>query len=275
MEKGKIVALCIVVDKVGSAPRDVGAMMAVTSDGEKIGTIGGYETEEPIINMVMNSIKKGEYTAKRLVINFGTNTSSPSEEVLTGHICGGKFTVLITFLLPIEKLMIVGSGNVARALGSLAAAVGMKSMCIDDNLDSLREVEKLGIEAISDDNIENALHKAFSMVNEADSIVIAHGDIDYDYLALREAIKTKAQYIGVLAGKRKVSEFIKKLREDGISEASLVGRVFMPAGLDIGSDDPREIAVSIIAEIIRKKKGVKDWGMHLDLINRIAGRDVR
>lgn len=271
MNRGEIAALCIVIDKVGSAPRDTGAFMIVMSNGEKMGTIGGYETEEPIVNAVMDSLRRGEYSPRRVTINFGAKAYEG--EVDTGHICGGKFTVLIKFLLPREKMMIVGSGNVARALGSLASAVGMKPIAVDDNKDSLGEMGRMGIQTIDGETMEDALRKAFSEVGAADSIVIAHGDIEYDYIALREAVKTRAHYIGVLAGKRKASEFLKRLREDGVAGNDLVGRVFMPAGLDIGSDNPLEIAISIIAEIIRKKKGIRDWSHHLDLVNKLIKGD--
>ncbi len=152
----------------------------------------------------------------------------------------------------------------------------MKPIAVDDNKDSLGEMGRMGIQTIDGgETMEDALRVAFAggVGGAADSIVIAHGDIEYDYIALREAVKTRAHYIGVLAGKRKASEFLKRLREDGVAGNELVGRVFMPAGLDIGSDNPLEIAVSIIAEIIRKKKGIKDWSHHLDLVNKLIKGD--
>lgn len=62
----------------------------------------------------MDSLRRGEYAPRRITINFGAKASEGGE-VDTGHICGGKFTVLIKFLLPRERMIIVGSGNVARA----------------------------------------------------------------------------------------------------------------------------------------------------------------
>ncbi|MEM1775947.1 MAG: XdhC family protein, partial [Nitrososphaerota archaeon] len=50
-------------------------------------------------------------------------------------------------------------------------------------------------------------------------------------------------------------EFLKKLKDQGYREEDLKGRVYMPVGRGIGADTPEEIAIAIIAELIKIQKG--------------------
>lgn len=76
----------------------------------------------------------------------------------------------------------------------------------------------------------------------------------HDELALRRTIASEAAYIGMIGSRRKVEKIFKTLRDSGIPEKA-VRRVYAPIGLDIGAETPEEIAVSIMAEIIRIRKG--------------------
>jgi xanthine dehydrogenase accessory factor len=71
-----------------------------------------------------------------------------------------------------------------------------------------------------------------------------------DEAALRRVIDSPAPYIGMIGSKRKREEVFNNLRKDGISEEKL-SAIHAPIGLNIGSDSPEEIAISILAEIIQ------------------------
>ena len=60
------------------------------------------------------------------------------------------------------------------------------------------------------------------------------------------------KYIGVLGSKKKMEKLFEDYRKEGIDE-SLLQRIHTPIGLDIKSQTPEEIAVSIAAEIIKIK----------------------
>jgi len=75
-----------------------------------------------------------------------------------------------------------------------------------------------------------------------------------DEEVLRAVIDSDAAYVGMIGSRRKVRVIFGNLREDGIDEA-LIERVHSPIGLDIGSETPAEIAVSILAELIRERRG--------------------
>ena len=73
-----------------------------------------------------------------------------------------------------------------------------------------------------------------------------------DDIALRALLNKPFNYIGVLGSKTKMEKMFAEYRNDGINEEALQ-RIHSPIGLDINSQTPEEIAVSIAAEIIRVK----------------------
>ncbi len=85
-------------------------------------------------------------------------------------------------------------------------------------------------------------------------IALTH-DPKLDDLALMEALKTPAFYVGALGSRRNSQARRERLREFDLSAAELA-RLRGPAGLYIGSRTPPEIAVSILAEVTAAKNGV-------------------
>jgi xanthine dehydrogenase accessory factor len=76
--------------------------------------------------------------------------------------------------------------------------------------------------------------------------------LDRELLPLLAA--TSAPYIGVIGSRRRWEETKKLLREDGMSEVTLA-RIHSPIGLELHAETPREIAISILAEIIMARRG--------------------
>jgi xanthine dehydrogenase accessory factor len=80
----------------------------------------------------------------------------------------------------------------------------------------------------------------------------------FDEIALRTALKQKAGYVGMIGSKRRVRATLERIEADRV-DRSLLEQVHAPIGLDIGAETPEEIAVSIMAEIIRERRlGVRD-----------------
>ena len=71
----------------------------------------------------------------------------------------------------------------------------------------------------------------------------------------QQSLKTRAKYIGMIGSRRKRDIIYKKLLEEGFTQDDL-DRVFSPIGIDIGAETPEEIAVSILAELIKIRAGV-------------------
>jgi len=83
--------------------------------------------------------------------------------------------------------------------------------------------------------------------------VLTH-DPKFDVPLLEVALRTPARYIGVMGSRRTHADRMSRLREAGVSEASL-SRLSAPIGLDLGARTPEETAVAIAAELIAKAWG--------------------
>jgi xanthine dehydrogenase accessory factor len=145
----------------------------------------------------------------------------------------------------------MGAGHVGKALSRLAAFSGFHVTVADDrtefaNRDTLPDAHDI---AVGD----------YSMVlrnvpvGPATFIVIATRGHNHDLDAVQAALRTDAGYIGLLGSRRKKGLLMNSLRDAGFS-AEDVARVIIPVGLPIGSVTPEEIAVSIMAQIIRERR---------------------
>jgi len=247
LRKGERVALCTLVGKVGSTPRDVGAKMAVFEDGGTCGTVGGGRFERLVIDKAVETLKVGR--SVRVDFSFGGGKEVP-ESIDTGLICGGAATVFVDVLDPSPRLVIVGGGHIGLPLARLAETLGFKICVVDDSEDMAnRERFPMAEELIVDKRFDHALEGA--RLTASDLVAIIHGDVDRDFQALVTASKSDARYIGLLGSRRKISEFMKRLRREGVKPQLLRGRLFAPIGLDIGAETPGEIALSIMAEVVQ------------------------
>jgi xanthine dehydrogenase accessory factor len=94
-------------------------------------------------------------------------------------------------------------------------------------------------------------------INESAYVVIVTRGHIYDKTVLGQALKTEAKYVGMIGSRRKRDIIYQKLMEEGFTQKD-IDRVYSPIGLDIGAETPEEIAVSIVAELIKIRADVKE-----------------
>ncbi|MFH1262985.1 MAG: XdhC/CoxI family protein [Pseudomonadota bacterium] len=151
-----------------------------------------------------------------------------------------------------EKIFIVGGGHVGLALSKVMATLGFHVVVLDER-------PTVGT-LIENDCAHEKRIVSFRKIGKE----IPSGDRHYvaimtpghaaDETVLRQLIRKKFRYLGLMGSRRKVFEVSKNLLSEGYPRA-LIDRVRMPIGLPIGSQTPGEIAVSIAAEIIQTRKG--------------------
>jgi xanthine dehydrogenase accessory factor len=106
----------------------------------------------------------------------------------------------------------------------------------------------------ADEVIVSEFEKCFDRLNIDDSsyiIIVTRGHL-YDGFVLEQAVRTNARYIGMIGSKKKIKTLYEILVKKGISKETL-NRVHAPIGLDINSETPEEIAVSIVAQLIKTR----------------------
>jgi xanthine dehydrogenase accessory factor len=155
------------------------------------------------------------------------------------------------FVEPIEPeavLYLFGAGHVSTCVAPLAGMVGFRVCVIDDRPEFANRERFPGADEIRVERFAEAFRKV--SVTPADFIAVITRGHAHDQDVLREALKTPAVYIGMIGSLRKRDMIYRSLLSEGVSRAEL-DRVHSPIGVDIRAESPEEIAVSIVAELIR------------------------
>jgi xanthine dehydrogenase accessory factor len=145
-------------------------------------------------------------------------------------------------------LYVFGGGHVSLQIVPMAALVGFKVVVIDDRpefVDPQKFPEAASVHEYPFEGVFDRLP-----VDQSSYIVIVTRGHLHDRTVLTQSLKSRARYIGMIGSRRKRAIVYKKLLEEGFTQADL-DRVYSPIGIDIQAETPEEIAVSIVAELIK------------------------
>lgn len=242
--EGEEAALVTVVSATGSTPREEGAKMLVKPDGSILGTIGGGSLEAQVIEEAVRVIKQAK--PKRLHMSL---TAKEAEEA--GMICGGELEVFIEPILTPPTLYIFGGGHISLPLAKMGKLLGFNIAVVDDRADFAHPERFPEADTILAEDFTKSFPKI--KIDKSSYIVIVTRGHQHDELVLEWAVGTPARYIGMIGSKTKVKTIYSHLLAKGISKEQL-DRVHSPIGLEIEAQTPEEIAVSILAEIIKVRR---------------------
>lgn len=246
---GRISAIATIVECRGSSPQKQGAKMLVRDDGSIMGTLGGGCLEADVVQAALMAMKDGG----PLTLPFELT------EREGGLVCGGRVLVYIEPVMLEPRLVVLGAGHVGKTLAKLARFSGFRVTVIDDREEFANRTNVPD----ADDLVVKDFELAFEHlpVEKDTYIVVATRGHNHDLDAVKAALETEADYIGLLGSRRKKALFLKALEESGFSPDD-IRRVIIPVGLGIGSVTPEEIAVSIMAQIIQRRRehGTKRFG---------------
>jgi xanthine dehydrogenase accessory factor len=159
-------------------------------------------------------------------------------------------------VLPKPTLVIFGGGHVGAAVGKLAVWSGFDVVAVDDrssfaNKERFPEASRI----IVDDPAKVA--KELSIDADTYLCIVTRGH-RHDAVILKEVIHSRAGYIGMIGSKRKVRTVMEGFIKDGVATAEDFRRVQSPMGVAIHSITVEEIAVSVVAELIAKRRGAQN-----------------
>lgn len=238
-KENKIYAIATVVKTEGNTPRKAGAKMLVLSDGSIIGSVGGGAVEKNAVKDCLSVMKTGNP-----VLN--TYNAIPRETVDEGMVCGNNMTIFIEPGKHLPYLYLCGCGHVAQAIMPLAKNLGYYVVGID-----ARDVS--GFAQALDPADEIIILESFQDLDQVTfvpgaSFVVCSYSHKTDGEILSHVLKQQPSYVGMLGGKPKIRALFTTLKEQGYSETTLK-EIHAPIGLDIGGEQPAEVALSVMAEI--------------------------
>jgi xanthine dehydrogenase accessory factor len=217
--------------------------MLVYPDRRIVGTVGGGELEARVISRAVEVCKARE-TAVVTIPLVDPNQGDAG-------VCGGEMDVFIEPVLSEATVLVVGCGHVGKEVASLAKWLGFRVAVTDDRVDFCNPEWVPDADVYLPGVIPEALDD-FVITDQTAIAAVTRG-VKADTLALPHLLNSPASYIGVIGSRRRWTVAVKELQELGVTEEKL-RRVHAPIGLEIGAETPREIAVSILAEIIAQRQ---------------------
>ncbi|MFM0016786.1 XdhC family protein [Paraburkholderia sediminicola] len=159
---------------------------------------------------------------------------------------------LLTIHGPRYRMLVIGAGQLSRYLCNIAVGLDYQVTVCDPREEYTEEWSIPGtkiVRTMPDDTVIDM------KLDERCAVIALTHDPKLDDLALMEALKTPAFYVGALGSRRNNQARRERLKEFDLNDTELA-RLHGPVGIYIGSRTPPEIAVSILAEVTAAKNGV-------------------
>lgn len=242
--EGASFAIATVVSRRGPVSSHMGDRAIVFADGVMEGFVGGSCSREVVRRQALAALAAGE--PRLVAIRPDGELEAVSTEVVVPMTCGskGSVDVYIEPFVQARTVAIVGLTPVADALVQLAATLEYRVLRAVSQ-EELRDVD----DAISIEELGARLAAMPSAARAALGVVVASQG-HYDEPALEAAVRARAPYIALVASRRRGDEVRETLLADGLAPDD-VAAIHNPAGLDLGARHPGEVALSILAELVR------------------------
>ena len=205
-------------------------------------------TRESGMRALLREVETGHLVARRLDLASGFATLHPAK-ANDGLEFDGK--VLRTIHGPRYRMLVIGASQLSKYLAQIAVGLDYQVTICDPREEYTETWDVPGVTLVRtmpDDTVQ-AMN-----LDERSAVVALTHDPKLDDLALMEALKSPAFYIGALGSRANNEKRRERLREFDLS-ATEIARLHGPIGLYIGSRTPPEIAVSILAEIVAVRRG--------------------
>ncbi len=175
-----------------------------------------------------------------------------SQGLLSLRISGEEVEFYLKSLQARPTLYIFGAGHVSSPLARIANMAGFEVRVIDDREDLITE-ERFPARTKFYKQPYKEFLQDFS-TKPQDYIVIVTPGHKHDYEVIKNVIEQEWRYLGMIGSTHKVNLIFAELKEDTGVEESRLRQVDAPIGIDIGSETPEEIAISIAAALISARR---------------------
>jgi len=211
----------------------VGRKLILPADGKPVGSLGNNELD--LLAAGQTTDVRQQQQSRRFELDWAAQ----------------KLDLFVDVFPPRDRMIIVGGVHIAIPLVRFAKMLGFHTTVVDaravfGSRDRFPDADELVVAWPAE-----ALEKMD--INESTYIVVISHDDKLDTPAIRSALLSKARYIGALGSTRTHSKRVAALKDMGVSD-ELIKRIHAPIGLNIGALGAEEIALSIMAEVVRVKR---------------------
>ncbi len=296
---GERAVMGTVVRTWGSAPRPIGALVAIRGDGQIVGSVSGGCIEDDLIDKfrsgaltlttpkrvrygisaedanrfglpcggtlelvlealsvsskidtLLQRVAAGEQTARRLDLSSGEVSLSDGRGAADLTV---DESALVSVFGPAWRLLIIGAGQMTQYLAEMALALDYQVIICDPRVEYADAWSVPGttlVRTMPDDTVTDMRPDQHTAV-----VALTH-DPKLDDLALMEALRSPAFYVGAIGSRKNQEKRKERLKEFDLNDAELE-RLHGPVGLKNGARTPPEIAVSVLAEMTGVKYGLR------------------
>ena len=247
-----------IIGTSGSAPRKRDAVLLMNFEEKTWGTVGGGLLEAETEKRCREQLKTKE---PEQIFEFILDEASTEMNALDMG-CGGDATVRIRYIDPqnpgdfvetfkdSSQAYIFGGGHVALALDPVLRHVDFETTIIDDRAEYAND-ERFpdSVRTIVCDTFDHSFEEIDAELDEDSFLIIVSRGHRGDLQVLRQALRKPHKYLGMIGSRHKNSILFEQLLKEGFTQEEL-DAVYTPIGLEIKSETPEEIGVSIAAEMI-------------------------
>ena len=236
-EEGGAGVLATVVETTNNGALEPGENLLIRDGKPVVGTIRDERLVEAILKEADARLK--EEKSKLVSLELPDN--------------GGKVEVFFEVLPAPPKLIVVGAGHIAVPLAKFAKLLDFHVTVLDDRILFANRERFPGADDIRVGDMAAEL-KGLPLTPSTYIVLITRGH-KYDDPCLREIVHSQAKYIGMIGSRRRIKALFEKFRNEEKIAEEILQRVYAPIGLDIATETPEEIALSIMAEIVKVRRG--------------------
>lgn len=237
-KQGQFAVLVTVVNVKGSAPREPGAKMLVT-DTQMFGSIGGG-------NLEWIALEKA-----REILQTQKNQKMPVPLCSkVQQCCGGFVELFFDLVRPMPQLFIFGAGHVAQALLETLNGTDFHCTLIDERSEWIEKSQVFSqVTAICQNPLVWLKSQGPRFFENQYALVMTHDHhLDQDLIEI--LCQLPLSYAGLIGSQTKKQRFLKRLQDRQVPAQNLA-KITCPIGLPIGGKAPKEVAISIAAELVK------------------------
>ncbi|HUJ76124.1 MAG TPA: XdhC family protein [bacterium] len=236
-------ALALVVRCESPTSAKPGARGVITPDGVITGWIGGGCAQPIVVQEALKAIQEGTPRLLRITPQAGAVEVNGIRSYEMACFSGGTMDIFVDPVLPPPQLVILGRSPVARTLAQLAQALHY-------------EVHVFAAGATPGD-FPGATRVAEGLewdgIREPHAYVVVSTQGEDDEGAMEAAVRSAVEFVAFVASKKKWDAIAKSLLDKGM-DAGRVARVHAPAGVEIHAEEPEEISLSVLAQVVSQRR---------------------
>lgn len=201
---------------------------------------------------VTTNLKSGD---RRLIDPKSANDPALVAQILAGQsgiVARADGETFLQVLIPPVRLVLAGATHISQVLADLASRVGYDVIIVDPR-PAFGSAKRFAGRTVVEEWPEASF--AASVFDSRTAVVALTHAAHLDDAALMAALHSDCFYVGALGSRKNHARRLERLRAAGIAEEPLA-RIYAPVGLAIGAKGPAEIAVSILAEIVKVARGI-------------------